>query len=306
MPSCECVRYFSTPRSLLQHQQDKGHGATHFHCLLCDRDFVNERALEQHLEDKVHPSQPTSRSFYVESSSRVCYTCNRIFVNEKALQQHLSSVVHNPLCRLDCIGNKECGKNFTSPSAMVMHLESGACCSGINKQTFNRLIRSSDVHGIMCGGNHLAARDILEHGDSFASSVARPSPFTTPTEPSSHALSRSLSGSSVGTAVLTPRSGSSRYSPDEISYDLMCRLSLTTSTPVHPSDTFHCPLALTAPSLSLTEVEKATKSFSTVSGLIQHLESGACVGGKAVLRTAMKYVEAQLRERGLERWQIMD
>ena len=41
------------------------------------------------------------------------------------------------------------------------------------------------------------------------------------------------------------------------------------------------------------------KYFSTLSGLTQHLESGACEGGKATFLKAVVYVEERLNQLGL-------
>ena len=47
------------------------------------------------------------------------------------------------------------------------------------------------------------------------------------------------------------------------------------------------------------EAEKKKKFFSTLSGLTQHLESGACQGKLETFRRAIRYVEDQLKLLGL-------
>lgn len=49
---------------------------------------------------------------------------------------------------------------------------------------------------------------------------------------------------------------------------------------------FHCPLALTKDS----SIRKLPKTFSTVSGLAQYIESSAGYGGKETLRRAVEYL----------------
>jgi hypothetical protein len=64
----------------------------------------------------------------------------------------------------------------------------------------------------------------------------------------------------------------------------------------HAPKIFYCPMAL------LTEVKsgiaRKEKFFSTLSGLSQHLESGAC-HGKGTFRLVFEYVEEQLNLLGL-------
>ena len=44
--------------------------------------------------------------------------------------------------------------------------------------------------------------------------------------------------------------------------------------------------------------KKAIKQFSTVSGLAQHLESGACDGGKGTFRRVVEYVQDEMEGMG--------
>jgi hypothetical protein len=66
----------------------------------------------------------------------------------------------------------------------------------------------------------------------------------------------------------------------------------------HAPKLFHCPLAFMPDNLP-TNLRKKKKYFSTLSGLAQHLESGACSGGLATFTKAIKYVEEQLQLLGL-------
>jgi hypothetical protein len=44
--------------------------------------------------------------------------------------------------------------------------------------------------------------------------------------------------------------------------------------------------------------KKAVRQFSTVSGLAQHLESGACGGGKVTFRRVVEYVQEEMKSMG--------
>ena len=48
------------------------------------------------------------------------------------------------------------------------------------------------------------------------------------------------------------------------------------------------------------------KHFSTLSGLTQHIESGACVGEIVMLRKAVEYVEGRLRKAGWRGLGLLD
>lgn len=61
----------------------------------------------------------------------------------------------------------------------------------------------------------------------------------------------------------------------------------------HAPHLFHCPLLL-AQELASDKKPVRIKSFSTLSGLAQHLEAGACRGGLVSFRQTIKYVESQL------------
>lgn len=72
----------------------------------------------------------------------------------------------------------------------------------------------------------------------------------------------------------------------------------------HALKVFHCPENLfTSPSAASKKKNSAatlSKQFSTLSGLTQHLESGACKGGKAGLKAAIKLLEERLTEIGFQ------
>jgi hypothetical protein len=65
----------------------------------------------------------------------------------------------------------------------------------------------------------------------------------------------------------------------------------------HAPKIFHCPLEFVLDA-SLSDPPKKKKHFSTLSGLTQHLESGACQGGVTTFKKAVKYVEEQLKVLG--------
>jgi hypothetical protein len=62
----------------------------------------------------------------------------------------------------------------------------------------------------------------------------------------------------------------------------------------HTSSMFHCPIAL----LDGKHASGPARAFTTLSGLAQHLEPKAYVGGAAMLRGAAAYLENRFQQIG--------
>ena len=63
------------------------------------------------------------------------------------------SVIHRPLSNIRCVRSRRCGKQFTSPSAWLHHLESGACSSKMTRDKLRSTIQSSDINQLITGGS---------------------------------------------------------------------------------------------------------------------------------------------------------
>ena len=316
----DCDRDFVNEQALHQHLQSSIH-ATQFHCCDCDRDFVNEQALHQHLADKIHKPNAKSKASSLGLSDWVCEDCDRDFKDEKGLEQHRSSVIHKPLSDFKCFGHEHCKKRFTSPSAWLHHLESGACRSKITMGGLNTAVQTSDIHQHITGGRdqvYTALKGPIVSGNTSPEGSIILTPVTGnsfdedlywPTSP----------GSESG--MLTPYSKGSRRPSDSSSpaLRLLCplcpigrkpfksleALSNHLSSPAHSPKIFHCPLAL-AGYEDEEKVSQLMKYFSTLSGLLQHLESGACQGGNITFRKTVEYIEHNLRRLGLQRLRLLN
>ena len=316
----QCDRLFVNPEALGQHLQSSIH-ATQFHCCDCDRDFVNEQALHQHLADKIHKPKAKSELTSFELSDWVCEDCDRDFKDEKGLKQHLSSVIHKPLSDFKCFGHERCKKRFTSPSAWLHHLESGACRSKITMGSLNTAVQSSDIHhpitrdrkqeytvlkGANVSGDASPEGSIIltpltgngfDEDQGWPSSPGSGSGMFTPNSTSSGRLSAS---SSPALRLLCPLCPIGRKP-----FKSLEALSNHLSSPAHSPKTFHCPLAL-AGYEDQGNVSKMIKYFSTLSGLLQHLESGACEGGNITFRKTVEYIERNLGRLGLQRLRLLN
>ncbi|KAI5364680.1 Putative Zinc finger C2H2-type [Septoria linicola] len=80
-----------------------------------------------------------------EEKNMHCDQCDQDFTTKKGWQQHKKFLKHNPISELICPLSDECTKIFTAPSALLVHLESGACKSGMNRVKLNALIHEHDT-----------------------------------------------------------------------------------------------------------------------------------------------------------------
>ena len=212
----QCDRSFVNPEALGQHLQSSIH-ATQFHCCDCNRDFVNEQALHQHLADKIHKPNAKSKVSTFGLSDWVCEDCDRDFKDEKGLEQHRSSVIHKPLSDFKCFGHEHCKKRFTSPSAWLHHLESGACRSKITMGSLNTAVQTSDIHEHITRGRN-EEYTALKGGGVSGNSSTEGSIILTPVTGSG--LDEDVywpTSSGSGSGNLTPYSTSSRRPSDSSS-----------------------------------------------------------------------------------------
>lgn len=304
----ECDRFFVNAEALGQHLQSSIH-ASQFHCCDCERDFVDEQALDQHLASKNHKPHRKAKISSLGLSDWVCEDCDRPFKDEKGLEQHRASVIHKPLSDFKCFGDQRCKKRFTSPSAWLHHLESGGCRSRITMESLNIAVQSSDSRHLITGGRN--QEDAWLKGADFSSGMSTTgSTILTPLTGDGFDESSywpASPGSQSG--MLTPASTSSRRTLDSLvpASRLLCPLcppgrkpfmsieALTNhlSSPAHAPKIFHCPLSI-AGYEDEGNISQLMKYFSTLSGLLQHLESGACQGGNTTFRKTVEYIEHNL------------
>ncbi|KAH7302888.1 hypothetical protein B0I35DRAFT_365853 [Stachybotrys elegans] len=242
-----------------------------------------------------------------------------------ALKQHQQSIRHQPLCHINCLASGQCKKEFHCPSAQLQHLESGRCLSKTTKAQLNAAIIRNDVHGIIT--TKASTKWLLEDNVSETSTSSVGSPLLTPTSTefsdsypftAMHTpLGSSDSSLLVGghpTQTLDPRFGiavgrkrcpicppskTRTFAPgalqQHLSSSVHARVHQTLVQKIPDGVSFHCPLALVEGSSET----KPLKHFSTVSGLAQHIESGACYGGKETLRRVVTHLQKEMKTMGL-------
>jgi hypothetical protein len=151
----ECDVYFPNLKQHLTHARSITHATPH-HCCDCSREYTNQETLsyhccdcdevlrnQKHLGRHLHGKKHISRVRAPESGrSRIlphkCKECDETFRLKKQLKEHAST--HRTPRHIDCPTGGKCNKKFATPSALLNHLESGCCSSGMTRAKMHQLI----------------------------------------------------------------------------------------------------------------------------------------------------------------------
>ncbi|KAI7249512.1 hypothetical protein KC343_g6167 [Hortaea werneckii] len=165
---------FSSIDELRAHNRAQTH-VKDFTCMICtNREFGTQQGLDDHLRD-VHPtgglsqgSDAASEAARLRTKERnlYCLDCKQQFQSLTALYQHRASPKHKPLSELTCPLSAKCKRMFTTPSALLFHMESGGCKSGMNRLKLNAMVHQQDT------GRHITYSKNKARVISDAASVA--------------------------------------------------------------------------------------------------------------------------------------
>jgi Zinc finger, C2H2 type/Zinc-finger of C2H2 type len=256
-----------------------------------------------------------------------CKDCKRTFKSASALRPHRASVKHKPLSNLTCPLGKNCTMRFTSPSALIQHLESGGCDSKTTRDKIYGLIKSHDLEQLI----HSLTKGTPPTPRSYPSSEPSPtdrlprtpdlladdSGWSLVTSPSILSLDESVTGWSL-VSGLQARISDGQHSVDApVSHRLRCphcpktRKGFSTAqdlkkhmaSPVHCPKVYHCPTGIFSEGRSSRQ--KAPNLFSTLGGLAQHLESGACQGGNETFNKIVEFIERRLELLGFRKMPLL-
>lgn len=345
-------------------------------CKTCGISFPGPKTLQKHLTDPaIHPPTPV----FSENTEAFCTLCNKQCKSAFGLQTHLASVIHSPLIpRFPCVASPACRKSFNALSALMYHLESGACPSKLTWQTLTGLIIAHDPTNIIVEPLAATTRAIfavqMQHhlgiDTDTDSSTEGGVTFTPPHMSRSNSISteggaRIFDTSSEGSqGTVTPRRNSigsansddfatfnfqprSVVHPDSISSDesstgiptpspsedgsegngvlldfpaaieqiefacLLCSetkkkfrtreaLQRHMESQTHAPKIYHCPLELLLSPEKLKAKRKFRgRKFKALSALAQHIEAGACEGGKEAFTVVSGFINGKLKEVGL-------
>ncbi|GLB43622.1 putative zinc-finger of C2H2 type [Lyophyllum shimeji] len=204
MTYCDnCDRYFPSWGALYQH---KANSSYHAYCQDCDREFPTWKGLQQHWVQSRHHSycercnehfddddeledHYVNAHFWCEKCRKFftndyglkehyrqspvhhyCASCDRHFLSSSNLQSHLNSSIHRPR-DIPCRG-KGCNLTFVSVSAMLLHLESGTCISGMNRRFINDKVRELDRNNIITDPSRMLTGPSHPHIEYYATGAA--------------------------------------------------------------------------------------------------------------------------------------
>lgn len=342
----DCNKIFGSDSLFKSHLKSMKH-STEFRCCDCSRNFKSSNALYQHLADKVHQApgatrQKNKKKVFGEkdkvqstghtqgSPSTVpgreeCDICFRTFKDKEALEQHASSLKHKPLAQLSCITGASCRGKFPSPSALLHHLESGKCKSGMNYETLKEIIIQQDTERLITKPPMHPVQDMLFSVNQRLLSSRK-------TTNSVDSASNDTD-SELGAVILTPASGETPsgfssgggdvWTPEDgsvadwamllsqsLSPQNRCPFCPPTRRPFskasalrdHLRSKAHAVPFVFCPADLADGKEKAARrvrAFTTMGGLAQHLESNVCFGGMKAFQKTLGGLEKRLMMLGL-------
>jgi len=144
-----CDRDFTTRDGLEKHWINS---SRHAYCRYCDEHFSDRDELGDHYDTEHHLCALCSKVFLNElgfhehnrQSHPYCVECKRVFQSANNLRAHLNSSVHTPKA-FSC----GCGQAYVSKSALLLHMESGYCKRGMNRQRLNDAIIALDRSNVI-------------------------------------------------------------------------------------------------------------------------------------------------------------
>ncbi|KAF9513509.1 hypothetical protein BS47DRAFT_1372502 [Hydnum rufescens UP504] len=131
----------------------------HHYCQYCNEHFDDKFDHEEHNDDRHWWCRPCNAFFNrggevglrehnrQTHADRWCIPCKRLFASPSNLFAHQRSATHVK-ADIKC-PMRGCGLTFVSVSAMTLHLEQGACVSGINRSIVNSRIVALDRNNVI-------------------------------------------------------------------------------------------------------------------------------------------------------------
>jgi len=272
-----CDRWFRSDYALDQHIRDS---SAHWMCWTCDRDFTNREALTQHQKNSsrhswcdgdgsecgvfdsqegmiehceeahwfcvkcllIHQSE-NSLNYHLGTEHNYCSECRRFFMDANNLKMHLNSKLHK-IANVPCFGGARCGKKFITISDAILRIENGYCPSGLTGASLRRFFIRNDRGNIVTNPSRLIGYDTSG----------------TNSQSTRYATEQSRNVDGWYECVLCPKEFTS-----------LRALNAHYSSSVHEARVFRCP----------NHGSGCAKHFSTLSGVIQHIEDGYCGARKS-------------------------
>jgi hypothetical protein len=218
---CYCAEHneaFKKPADFAEHKRADVHISS-FECTDCQRSFSSDKALDHHLVSDGHArvvahaaiQAAAIKKAQLEEANLHCEACDRSFVHLLAFRQHKQSVKHKPLSELKCPMSKKCTGTFSSPSALLHHLELGGCKGGMTRNKLNAVVYQHD------SDRHITSTAHANRVHNIAVSEASHASMAPSSSASNRARSMSVDSSHTGGGVAIPERSEtgSTISPEE-------------------------------------------------------------------------------------------
>ncbi|KAL4815694.1 hypothetical protein BDW67DRAFT_191340 [Aspergillus spinulosporus] len=258
MYECEtCTEAFYDPYGRDDNMDEYGHWPE---CETCPRTFRTQRACNQHMDDTGHwapryECETCTKSFgslnaahqHMNSKGHwaprwPCETCNRKFHTEEAAEQHMKSLGHY---RFYC---KTCDRQFQNENNLQMHFNS-------------QIHRGRQVQCPFCKARYTTA----------APSLNRKSIYRLVRERDPHGIIthkqigwRNEENATYSATVQAWNGAGYECYLCHRQFKSLTALNQHLNSPVHKQQVYHCPNG------------RCAKSFATLAGLFNHLESESC------------------------------
>ncbi|KAH7130247.1 hypothetical protein B0J11DRAFT_602558 [Dendryphion nanum] len=311
----DCNIVFENQNALDVHRQTKMH-ASKFECCDCNIPFDDIHALNAHIASGAH-QKPFLAKRLRKSTNPACEKCKLEFRSIDALQQHLLSLKHNPISNLKCPMGKGCQQRFKSPSALLHHLESGRCKSGMDRREVYQIVQACDEDGMI----HKTSALSISNSSMFLTSesdqeneggvhlVRSDSEWSVALTPKSQSISEnfseewsmlegsqiSFSNSSTLDTKITQTFRCPLCPANRKPFASAFALQQHMSSPAHCAKIYHCPSNMPMGEYGKKSIEK---HFKTLGGLAQHMETGACYGGKKAFFNSLGFIQQFLERAG--------
>ncbi|KAG7452070.1 uncharacterized protein BT62DRAFT_926274 [Guyanagaster necrorhizus] len=268
MAYCDrCERYFNSMKALRQHESNS---SSHNICDDCDIDFSTWLGLKEHYVQSPNHAycQYCDRHFtynwqlteHYDDDHYYCGKCNKVFKNDNGLHEHRRQSPNHHYCtscRRDFQSQSNlnshlrssihvpkafkcpgarCGEAFISRSALVLHLESGGCVSGANRAAVNHYVRQYDRQNIITDPSRMLT-----------------GPGGAPRDDVIYSANDNAWNGYAYECYLCHQTAQTLYS-----------LNQHLASPKHLAKMYFCPL------------ESCRIKFTTLSALLQHIESEKC------------------------------
>ncbi|GAA6008684.1 hypothetical protein JCM11491_003399 [Sporobolomyces phaffii] len=273
-----CDRFFSSPNALHSHKANSG---AHNMCLLCDSDFTSDAELTAHYRSAHYRCEACSSVFKSEVGRHehgrqkhlYCVEHRRAFLSPANYQAHFNSKLHQP-AQVAC--PTRCGRSFVDRSALALHLESGTCSSGMNREILDYKMQQLDRGGLVTT-RRLALPAPPSHSPSSSSASRQPKNLATEES-------------------WDYRANAYKCYFDDRLFDSLRALNQHLASPRHTYSTERSPTGEKLYHCPNRGGGACRKEFFALSALLSHVERGGC--GARNLGTMMDTIDSVVGRMG--------